>query len=239
MGNQDDGFVNVPLTINNIDRYYHRVSIRDALKESLEHLQGKLLDAGCGQMPYRAYILEHSGVTAYTGLDIETAKNYSDEVKPDVTWDGKTMPFDDNNFDCAIATEVLEHVPDTLHYLSEIHRVLKPNGTFFFTTPFLWPLHEIPHDEYRFTPYAIERLLREAGFAKNVIQPLGGWNASLAQMLGLWYKRSGLGYWQKKLLKPVVMLIYCQLIKCDRKQIGEGKMITGLAGRAHKASLSP
>lgn len=234
MTGKHDGFIDIPLSRNNIDRYYHRMSIRDALKESLEHLQGKLLDAGCGQMPYRAYILEHSGVTAYTGLDIETAKNYSDEVKPDVTWDGKTMPFADNNFDCVFATEVLEHVPDTLRYLSEIHRVLKPNGTFFFTTPFLWPLHEIPYDEYRFTPYAMERLLREAGFVNSNIQPLGGWNASLAQMLGLWLRRSLMNRYQRRILSIILFPIYKQLIKTDKKGNFDAKMITGIAGRAFK-----
>ena len=234
MGNKYDGFIDVPLSSNNIDRYYHRVSIRDVLKKTSPYLRGALLDAGCGQMPYRSYILEQSAVTKYVGLDIETAKNYSDKVKPDVTWDGKTMPFDNSSFDCAIATEVLEHVPDTLRYLSEIHRILKPSGTFFFTTPFLWPLHEIPHDEYRFTPYAMERLLREAGFVNSNIQPLGGWHASMAQMLGLWLRRSPMNRYQRRILSIMLFPIYKQLIKTDKKGNFDAKMITGIAGRAYK-----
>lgn len=234
MGHKHDGFINVPLSVNNIDRYYHRVSIRDVLKKNLPHLRGTLLDAGCGQMPYRSYILNHSGVTNYVGLDIETAKIYSEEVKPDVTWDGNVIPFEDNSFDCAIATEVLEHVPDTLRYLNEIHRVLKPEGTFFFTTPFLWPLHEIPYDEYRFTPFALARLLREAGFVDSAIESLGGWNASLAQMLGLWLRRSPMPPYRRRFLSIILFPVYKYLIKNDKKGNFDAQMITGIAGRATK-----
>ena len=49
-----------------------------------------MLDAGCGRMPYKKYILEKSGVTEYVGLDIENAKVYDKNIRPDFTWDGKT-----------------------------------------------------------------------------------------------------------------------------------------------------
>ena len=230
----NDGFVNISLESNNVDRYYHRLSIRTAIENSLPQMRGRLLDAGCGQMPYRSYILTRSKVTEYVGLDIETAIKYSDEIRPDVTWDGKIMPFDEGTFDCVIATEVLEHVPNTTNYLKEVRRVLKPNGVFFFTTPFLWPLHETPYDEYRYTPYALERMLHEAGFSEVIIEPLGGWHASMAQMIGLWWKRSGFSHRKKAVLKYIMLFVYRQLIRMDQKVIGEGKMITGLVGTARK-----
>ena len=83
-----------------------------ALIEALPKLSGKLLDAGCGKMPYREYILENSSVTRYVGLDIETALVYEEDIKPDFYWDGVKMPFGDAEFDCVIATEVLEHCPE-------------------------------------------------------------------------------------------------------------------------------
>jgi hypothetical protein len=36
-------------------------------------MQGRLLDAGCGGMPYRDYIRAGSRITEYVGLDLETA----------------------------------------------------------------------------------------------------------------------------------------------------------------------
>ena len=53
----------------------------------------------------------------------------------------------------------------------------------------LWPLHDVPYDECRYTPFAIKRHLRNAGFEQFRLKPLGGWDASLAQMIGLWILR--------------------------------------------------
>ncbi len=45
------------------------------------------------------------------------------------------FPYDDNTFDFAFATSVFTHLlpDDAAHYLTEIKRVLKPNGTAFLT----------------------------------------------------------------------------------------------------------
>ena len=98
------------------------------------------------------------------------------------------MPFENNQFDSAFGTEVLEHCPYPKAILKEVNRVLKPGGIFFFTVPFIWPLHEVPHDEFRYTPFSLKRLLEESGFEKIELEATGGWHASLAQMLGLWIK---------------------------------------------------
>ena len=231
-------FIDVRLTRKSIDLYWVRSSIFSFIQNQTKTMKGRLLDAGCGKMPYRSYILSHSEVTEYVGLDIETAIDYSDEVKPDIVWDGKTMPFDDQSFDCVMATEVLEHVPDTNNYLQEVCRVLKPSGVFFFTTPFLWPLHEIPHDEYRLTPFSVERLLREVNFVSINIQSLGGWNASLAQMLGLWLRRSPMNRYQRRLLSTILFPIYKYLVKSDKKGAFDSRMITGISGLAYKPGVS-
>ena len=185
-------------------------------------------------MPYRQHILDHSAVSNYVGIDIENAINYDDKVQPDIRWDGVRMPFADATFECAIATEALEHIPDIPLFLAETYRVLKPGGTFFFTTPFLWPLHEIPHDEYRLTPFATKRLLGDANFMEIDIQALGGWNASLAQMLGLWLRRSPMHPYYRRLLSFLLFPFYKYLIRSDTKGSFDHNMITGITGIAVK-----
>ena len=53
-----ESFINPLLTKENMDRYFIRASILNALKEFLPRCSGLLLDIGCGEMPYRRLILE-------------------------------------------------------------------------------------------------------------------------------------------------------------------------------------
>lgn len=43
--------------------------------------------------------------------------------------------FDDSMFDAIISVEVMEHIDDLQAYLRDIHRLLKPGGSFIWTTP--------------------------------------------------------------------------------------------------------
>jgi SAM-dependent methyltransferase len=45
------------------------------------------------------------------------------------------FPFSDESFDLVWCTEVIEHVKDPSFTLNEIHRVLRPDGSLFMTTP--------------------------------------------------------------------------------------------------------
>ena len=231
-----DDFLDIPFNIENLDRYYIRTSIFKAVQGVLPDLRGNLLDIGCGRMPYKQYILENSSVTQYVGLDIENALKYDASVKPDFIWDGIKMPFEDRQFETAFGTEVLEHCPKPEMILSEVSRVLKPGGVFFFTVPFLWPLHEVPHDEFRYTPFALKRLLEETGFIDIEINATGGWHASMAQMLGLWVRRSPMAKKRTMLsivLKPVIHHLF-KLEKYSAVKFTEGQMITDLSGIAYK-----
>jgi len=50
--------------------------------------------------------------------------------------DGCVLPFDEAAFDCAICSEVIEHIPDEGgRMLDELTRVLRPGGTLIIGTP--------------------------------------------------------------------------------------------------------
>ncbi len=65
--------------------------------------------------------------------------------------DGARLPFADGAFDRIIASEVLEHVPDDLAVMAELHRVLRPGGRLAATVPaavpeqICWWLNEAYH----------------------------------------------------------------------------------------------
>lgn len=232
----NDLFLNPKFSAGTLDRYIVRHSILNALKTRFGDFQGRLLDVGCGQMPYKPLLTARpSRVTHYIGLDLENNPIHNNH--PDITWQKDKIPLIDNSIDCAIATEVFEHCPDPETVMSEICRVLKPGGMLFCTVPFLWPLHEVPHDEYRYTPFSLSRHLAASGFVDIELKPLGGWDASLAQMLGLWVRRRPMGKWTRRVLSRLFMPVIYLLSQRDKRgltQFHESAMITGLSGTARK-----
>ena len=146
-------------------------SVLRHLKPWLKKQKGTLLEVGCGAQPYRHLVPE---ACRYTGLDWEHAEaNFNYRLPDTVYYDGERFPFVDNSFDNLFHTEVLEHIYQPGQFLAECRRVLKPEGTMFFTVPFQARYHYIPHDFFRYTPAALERILTEAGFRNIEIRPRG------------------------------------------------------------------
>ncbi len=222
-------FVELKPSLRMMDRYVIRKGILDSIQKSMESFNGKLLDFGCGKMPYRSFLESNSNIEEYVGMDISSDLDYG-AVKPDVTWDGVTMPFGDNVFNVTFGTEVLEHCPDPQRVLDENYRVLNEGGILFFTVPFLWNLHEVPYDEFRYTPFSLERMLKKAGFDEVNIYPTGGWHASFAQMIGLWCRRAAGGKWSTLLFSILFYPFWRLLIRKDKpvKKMGEGTLMPGL-----------
>lgn len=81
--------------------------------------------------------------------------------KPDLVADVHNLPFSDNEFQTILCREVLEHCIDPAKAVHEMMRVLKPGGTLLLTTRFLFPLHEAPHDYWRFTKYGLQHLFSD------------------------------------------------------------------------------
>jgi len=234
-------FTNPPLEINNVDLYWTRASILRAVREAAPQFHGVFLDIGCGVMPYRDIIREAAPrLTRYVGLDLEGSQIYRAEV--DLRWDGRQIPLADASVDSAMLTEVLEHCPEPWVVLKEARRVLKPGGVLFFTVPYIWPLHDAPYDFFRYTPFALEKLLAEAGFADVKLQALGGWNASLAQMIGLWLKRSPMTQDTRLKMARELWPLFQELVRTDQLPADPkagNTMATGWTGFAHVPAAQP
>jgi SAM-dependent methyltransferase len=227
-------FTELRCTAWNLDNYYARLAILRALRRELTNFRGSVLDVGCGRSPYKPILLSPgSAVTTYIGMDLE---NNSYVVDPDLKWNGQTIPLEDNSVQSAIATEVLEHCADPTRLLREVNRVMSPGGFIFVTVPFLWPLHDNPYDEYRYTPFSLERHFRDGGFQEIRLTALGGWDAALATMLGLWVRRRSMGSLRRRVLQRLLLPVYRRLIDLDSPptDFGRSCMITGLAATARK-----
>jgi SAM-dependent methyltransferase len=233
----NDNFLHPSARPRNIDRYIPREAILKFILNSQEHLKGRCLDVGCGEMPYRSLLLSESfKISELIGID--RAGERKQTTRPDLEFDGDRIPLPDSTIDSALCTEVLEHCPDPVTLLLEVRRVLKTNGTLMLTIPFLWPLHEIPHDWARYTPFALSSQLERAGFRVIEMRALGGYDKSLAQMLGLWLRRRPMNRFIRGIL-TLFIYPFWTLLRMSRENVSdnfsEGVMITGLMARAEKA----
>lgn len=219
-----------------LDSYGNVALLLSAVKRALPHFHGDVLDVGCGLMPYKSLILAApSRANRVIGLDLPSP-GYS----PDLVWDGKAIPLADASIDCAMMTEVLEHCPQPAMVLAEVCRVLKPGGFLFLTVPVIWPMHDIPYDEFRYTPFALHRLLGEAGFPEPRIAATGGRNAALGVFLGLWALRRPADTRGQRRLRRMLSIAFWPIVSWLMKhdqiplEFGESTLIVGLSAMVEK-----
>ncbi len=119
-----------------------------------------VLDIGGRYQPYR--LLLGNRVGKYIAIDLQQTPLVN------VIADGQRLPFAAETFDLAIATQVLEYIPEPRQAANEVLRVLKPGGVFCLSVAAFAP--RFGDEEYwRFTPTGLRSIL--SGFEKIEIVP--------------------------------------------------------------------
>ncbi|MBI3331446.1 class I SAM-dependent methyltransferase [Candidatus Peregrinibacteria bacterium] len=112
----------------------------------------KTLEIGCGNDQYGKYFPNR------TTLDIEKRQG----VQVDIVADAHDLhQIADASFEVILCTEVLEHLHTPHRAIAEFLRILKPGGLLLLSTRFIFPLHDVPGDFYRYTKYGLRHLLRD------------------------------------------------------------------------------
>jgi SAM-dependent methyltransferase len=124
-------------------------------------LKGLVVDLGCGTAPYKEEILEVAD--SCIGLDWPQTLhgNRGIDVFADIQ---QRLPLRDATADAVVSFQVMEHLSEPGNFIVECNRILKPGGRIVITVPFMWYVHEAPHDYFRFTRYGLEHLLEKRGF---------------------------------------------------------------------------
>src|SRR5450432_2552460 len=159
--------------------YFVRKGLFDKISQYAPSLQGRLLDFGCGAKPYKS-LFNH--VSEYIGVDYNSEGHTHNNEKIDFYYDGITLPFENESFDCLFSSEVFEHVFNLPQILPEINRVLKPGAKLLITCPFAWEEHEIPVDYARYTRFALTDMLAKNNFRTVTIDKSGDYRTALHQM---------------------------------------------------------
>lgn len=165
-------------------------------------LQGRILDIGCGNRQMESFL---GPDTAYIGLDYPTthAKGYSGY--PDLFGDGHCLPFRAESFDAVLALDVLEHLPSPDQCVREAARVLRGGGQLIVQTPFLYPLHDMPHDFQRWTLPGLEALAQRHGFEVTERRMFGAPCETAAALTAIALAKAGLDSLQNR--SPAILLI--------------------------------
>ncbi len=117
------------------------------VKQYLKAKNPKILEVGCGY-GRNLYALSHVEGSSVVGCDIasvelekanEKMKEYGvQNVKTVLQTDEEELPFGDNEFDCVVLWQVLEHVlmkREKQSLLNEVSRITKDGGLVFIETP--------------------------------------------------------------------------------------------------------
>lgn len=145
------------------------------------------------------------GLTQRLSAKPHLAITTADLSAPDVDhhWDITAIACPDKSFDMILCSHVLEHVPDDNAALSELHRILAPDGTLIIQVPFA---RENAKTDEDFSPMSdadrIRRFgqadhcrvygqdlvdrIRAAGFAVDAQVPVAQMTESERARLGLW-----------------------------------------------------
>ena len=142
-----------------------------ALRRVRRHARGELLDVGCGSKPFAP--LFAGQVSRYRGTDL-AASRYLGSARPDAFARAEAQPFRDGTFDTVLGLSMLTYLPEPSRMIREAHRLLKQDGVLILEFTQMVPLHDEPHDYFRFTRYGAEHLLREAGFDPVEYVAVGG-----------------------------------------------------------------
>ena len=108
----------------------------------------RTLDIGAQNGPYAVHFPRRIALDIRRGMGVQ------------IIGDAQSLGIADSSFEVVLCTEVLEHLPEPQRAIDEIFRVLAPGGQLLLTTRFLFPIHDAPHDYFRFTKYGLRHLLR-------------------------------------------------------------------------------
>lgn len=129
---------------------------------------GRVLDIGCANR----WIAHHVDRRVhYIGLDYPATGASLYLATPDVFADAATLPIASNSVEVVVMLEVLEHLERPSDAMLEAARVLRSDGTLLMSMPFLYPVHDAPHDFQRYTEFGLRREASSAGLDIVSLEP--------------------------------------------------------------------
>jgi len=192
---------------------------RSRFKKAKELLElesiDRILDIGCGDGFFLKTVATKADKYSVDIIDVKKSKDYI-YTKADLE---EGLPYKDGVFDALFAGEIIEHLFDTDNFVRECYRILINDGFIVLTTPNLcslknlflmllgrqpiavdFSLEEGVGHIRAFSPIAIRRLLKKAGFKIECLHtdrlpipfaPANNFFLKIEQKLGEFFSRWG------------------------------------------------
>jgi methionine biosynthesis protein MetW len=144
--------------------------------------QSAILEVGCSSGPLQQ-LLQNAGYTHVQGIELSeqgVAACHARGFTSVQQMDAAHTTFANEQFDCIVSSDVLEHIEQEAVALQEWNRILKPGGTLVIFVPaymLLWSHHDTVNLHHRrYTRASLVKSLTQAGFT---IQKASYWNTTL------------------------------------------------------------
>jgi ubiquinone/menaquinone biosynthesis C-methylase UbiE len=114
--------------------------VREYIISKIQKNVNSILDVGCGNGWIAKEFLPKGKIVVSLDISVTNPsivkKLYSNPKHFAVAADSFYLPFNDNSFDCVVASEIIEHVVDPAGFIKELFRVVKKGGRLIITTPY-------------------------------------------------------------------------------------------------------
>ena len=159
--------------------------------------------------PERLDVLEISGGPQW--VREFNFRSYVDANYPEFDICRETFP---RRFDLIIADQVFEHLKSPYRAACNVLEMLKPDGHFLITVPFLVKVHKSPLDCTRWTEEGLSYFLQECGFSEaGITTDSWGNRACLKANLKSWCKRPLFGSLINEPDFPVVVWAFARKLQ--------------------------
>jgi len=168
------------------DHWWYRER-RHLLAKAISGLTpGRALDIGAAGGGNTRVLREHGWDAVALEYGADGAEVAKGRGLPTLRSDATKLPLADDSLDLVMAFDLLEHLHDDDAAVAEVHRVLKPGGTYLVAVPAdpkLWSSHDEAVDHVRrYTRDGLLSLLDRGGFE---IKDVRSWNVLLRPVVAM------------------------------------------------------
>ncbi len=143
----------------------------------------------------------------YIGLDYFTALTLYNS-KPDIYGNAEQLPIKKSSIDAVLVLDVIEHVKDPESCIQEITRVLSEGGKLILNVPFMYPIHDAPHDFQRWTICGLRNSLEKNNLTIEKEDSLGNSFETSGLLLNLAMCKTGFTLFENRHPGCAIILLF-------------------------------